>query len=511
MQIHKMYNQLQFYDMYGTSMVQFVFLTLVVVSLHSYFKALIHMQDIQANWPNERCKPQNIMIAGLINKPPDQTILEYTEANFTYCVQSVLKTLMGDAVNPLVYISEGIHELFLGIGASINEIRYLFAYLRAQITGVTTEILGRILNIMIPLQQMTIGIRDLMAKTQAIMVSALYTFVGVYYSLVSGLGSVVEFFILIIIILLAIAVPLMMFPFTMEIGAAFLAAAAAISVPFAIISSTLCDVFGMCPTTDSPKLCFDKNTPIELADGTWKPISEVRVGDATRHSGVVTARLVLDASGVDMVQLGEVVVSGVHQVKHLDQWVHSRNHPDSLPISDYKESFIYCLNTTSKQIHVAGWEFMDWDEVREGSLVPIPWWLPPVCQDIHKYTDSGLESTTWIPLQDGSRRELVRIRVGDVLADNVYVMGVVELDGLGLENQYECILGAKESRDWTWVCGGPNLVVSEDKKHWTRVLERKTITKRTKLYHLVTDRGWFKVGNVYIRDYHSTMDVLEGD
>jgi hypothetical protein len=40
---------------------------------------------------------------------------------------------------------------------------------------------------------MIMGVRDMMAKTQAILVSSLYTFVGVYYALKSALGSIVEF------------------------------------------------------------------------------------------------------------------------------------------------------------------------------------------------------------------------------------------------------------------------------------------------------------------------------
>jgi hypothetical protein len=35
------------------------------------------------------------MIAGFINKPKGQSILQYTQDNFAYCVQNVLKNICG--------------------------------------------------------------------------------------------------------------------------------------------------------------------------------------------------------------------------------------------------------------------------------------------------------------------------------------------------------------------------------------------------------------------------------
>jgi hypothetical protein len=60
---------------------------------------------------------------------------------------------VGDAVNPFVFLTQGLHELYLTIGVAINEIRYVFSYIRDQITSIAKEIFGRVLNIMIPFKK----------------------------------------------------------------------------------------------------------------------------------------------------------------------------------------------------------------------------------------------------------------------------------------------------------------------------------------------------------------------
>ena len=52
-----------------------------------------------------------------------------------------------------------------------------------------------------------------------------------------------------------------------------------------------------------------------------------------------------------MYRLGNVVVSGTHQVKHKDEWVFVQNHPDAIeiPKNEFEDEFIYCLNTTISQ------------------------------------------------------------------------------------------------------------------------------------------------------------------
>lgn len=42
-----------------------------------------------------------------------------------------------------------------------------------------------------------------------------------------------------------------------------------------------------------------------------------------------------------------------------------KDHPEAIEIHGYKEPFIYCLNTSSKEIILNGLEFLDWDELHD--------------------------------------------------------------------------------------------------------------------------------------------------
>jgi len=511
-EIKRMYKGLHFSDMYGNALVQFIVLTLLLIGVHYYFKSLVNAQPIRDNWPNERCKPQNIMLAGFINKPKDKSIAEYTQENFTFCVQSVLKNIVGYSVNPMVFVTEGLQELFLTIGVALNEIRFVFAYIRNEITSIVRQIFARILNILIPIQQMVIGVRDLANRTQAIMVASLYTFVGVYYALLSGLGSVVDFFVIIIAILLAIAAPLMAVPFTMGIGAAFLGAAAAISIPLILINKTMSKI---------PNLCFDGETLVELFDQSEKPFSKIQLGEKLKRGETVTAVLRLDAKDVPMFQLDGIKVSGVHNVKYKNKWIPVSQHPESKTITNYNKPFIYCLNTTNKKITIKQQVFSDWDELyqeetRDKLYEVIKKRIPSTEKDsetIHRFLDGGLEGTTLLTLEKGGKREIQHLEIGDILEEKCRITGIIMIDGSTVEEQFEYLLGDTEKGETICIRGGPNLVYSLDNKTICSTLfltnkECKNIVKREKLYHLLTDSGYFKIGSFVFYDYNKNIEFF---
>jgi hypothetical protein len=519
--IQKLYKKMHFSDIYGNAIVQFIVLTILLIGVHYYFKYLANSQPIKDNWPNERCKPQNILLAGFINKPKDKTITEYTQENFTYCVQNVLKTLVGDAVNPFVIILNIINEIFLVIGVALNEIRAVFAFLRDEVTAIVKEIFGRVLNILIPIQMMVIGLRDLMNKTQAIMVSSLYTFIGVYYALVSGLGSLSQFFLLIIAILLAIAAPLLAVPFTMAIGAAVLAGAVAIAVPYGMIAVTLKETLDINPLSGvAPKLCFDEETMIELLDESVKPISKIQPGEKLKGGQSVTAILKLNASNVAMYKLGDVLVSGIHCVQHKDKWIPVSEHPESKRQENYEKPFIYCMNTSNKVMYIGEFIFSDWDELylRETQTELLErtnkqFSMEKETKSIHTYLDGGIEGSSLVTLENGYKREIQCLEIGELLAEKCRVIGLVEIDGFSLKEQYEYVLGEKLNTQR--IIGGPNLVYSlnNEKTAYKSTIfineKSKKIEKREKLYHLVTDKGYFKIGSVFFRDYNSNIEFFQ--
>ena len=131
--------------------------------------------------------------------------------------------------------------------------------------------MGRIMNIMIPLQQIIISFKDLIGKIQGSMTAGLFTLLGSYFTLKSLLGSIAQF-IITILIALAIAIAIMWaVPFTWGFAAINTGIFLSIAIPMAILLTFLNNKMDIQGFKKIPHLkCFDKNTFINMNDGTQK-------------------------------------------------------------------------------------------------------------------------------------------------------------------------------------------------------------------------------------------------
>jgi len=201
--IKKMYESLSYFDMYGGSVMIFILLCFAFFVFLALFYVLAKMEPIKDDWAVQRCDPRVIPFAGFINKPDDSTVIQYTGDNFNYCIQQILTTITGYALDPLTFITQGLEELFQAIADVINSIRTMISNIRTYIEDIATEIMQRIANIMVPVQRIVIAFRDSMQKVQGVLTTGLYTALGSYFTLKSLLGAVIQLAIVCLIILAA--------------------------------------------------------------------------------------------------------------------------------------------------------------------------------------------------------------------------------------------------------------------------------------------------------------------
>ena len=71
--INKLYDKQTYLDMYGSTVVLFIFLTLIVFFLYTYFQVMQKRQDIVDDWAVQRCNPKYIPFAGYITHPEGKT------------------------------------------------------------------------------------------------------------------------------------------------------------------------------------------------------------------------------------------------------------------------------------------------------------------------------------------------------------------------------------------------------------------------------------------------------
>jgi hypothetical protein len=494
--ITKMYEKLTYYDQYGASLILFILITIIVLLLVSYFHTMINVQPIIDDWPNQRCKPNIIPFAGLITHPEGVTATEYTSQNFNYCTQNILSGITGIAVQPLTYATNLLKTFANLIQQSIQSIRAMFDKIRTMFQKVSEEIMGRIMNIMIPLQQIIISFKDLLGKIQGTMTAGLFTVLGSYYTLKSLMGAIAQF---IIIILIALAVMIAVFwivPFTWGAAIANTVIFIAIAIPMAIILAFMVDVLHVDAGYKIPKVkCFDKDTLITMNNGIKNKIININVGDVLDDNNIVTGKIKVATEGSQVYILNNIFVSDSHIVKYENKWIPVSKHPDAIKYNNYKEPYLYCLNTSKKIIKVKNEIFTDWDEIYENSLSTVlNNKIKPInnCNDIHVYLDYGFADTTKIRLKDKTFVNIDKICINDILENGEKVYGIVEINGLDLPENYLYNLGENN--------------YLEGYAPMFNVEKTLLPNLNNKLYNLLTDKGIFKVNNVVLKDYNSAID-----
>uniref|UniRef100_A0A6C0IEP5 Vint domain-containing protein n=1 Tax=viral metagenome TaxID=1070528 RepID=A0A6C0IEP5_9ZZZZ len=517
--IIKMYDQSTYFDQYGGSLLMFIIITIILFVLVSYCFAKINAQPIIDDWTNQRCKPNIIPFAGFITHPHNTSAFDYTYENFTYCTQSIMSSITGLMVEPITFVIKIINDVLDAVKKAINDIRAMFNKIRIFFQTMAEELMGRIMNMMIPLQKIIISFRDFIGKLQGSMTTGLFTLLGGYYALKSLMGAIAQFIITILITLAAIIIVLWIIPFTWGMAASMTAIFIAIAIPMAIILVFMLDVLKVQPDLSIPTLeCFDEDTLLPLNDGTHKKISQIEIGDILINNNDVTSIIKVNSNCSTMYNLNNIIVSHSHLVNYKEKWISIKDHPDAIICQNYNKPYLYCLNTRQKIIKIDNFIFTDWNEINN-NFVEIKNNLNDCLgfndiknikniEDINKYLDSGFNENTKIILINGTCKTIKEIEIGNILDCGSIVRGIVIINGNKLTNHYKYIFNN------TIIEGGPNLPICDNKiiNYTTLNLDKtnKEIKneKATKLYHLLTDTKTFYVEKIKFYDYNASVDIF---
>lgn len=531
--IQETYNNLTYFDQYGSSVILYIIITLSVLLFASYAYIVSNMASIKDDWNNQRCNPYVIPFAGFINKPDDMSSSEFTKQNFTYCSQNILGGIAGESLTPTTFVINTLNNVSNGLSKSVNDMRGMFDKSRTFFQDTTQEIMGRALNVTIPLQQIVIAFRDAIAKIQGVLTGSMLTLFGTYYTLQSLMGAIAQFIVTILVALAIIIAALWAFPFTWGAAAVNTAIFISISIPFAIILAFMSQVLNVRIGRGIPRIrmrCFDENTLIPMNDRTLKKICDIQNGDILLNNNKVTAKIKVDANGCYMYKLDNIIVSDTHLVNYKNNWIRIRNHPYAKELSNYSKPYLYCLNTTNKIIEINKTLFSDWDEINDSNIENIKnyhnYYKPPkesclpflpkevfTKSIIHKYYDGGFSYDTKVELTDGKLINISDVNIGDVLKTGETIYGLVEIDGTNLDNQYNYFIGPNKIQ----IKGSPNLclcekristVITANLENNKLVTREKLDKKYERLYHLLTDKNTIHINNVRFYDYNACIDML---
>jgi hypothetical protein len=219
--IESLYKNRGYFERYGTDVVIAFLLIAITVGINSYSTYTSILSQVKANWNDHRCNPIYMPFAGLIVPQPGQSTSETTSQNFQYCIQQNTSTAINIALMPFEFAMFIVIEFLDSVMASITAFMELIQWLKNQLGGIFTQLYQKILLFIIPLMEMIIHLRDMFAKINGVMITALYSVMDIYNITVSGILNVMVVLDHILIITIAILLALLVLAFALMPTPAF--------------------------------------------------------------------------------------------------------------------------------------------------------------------------------------------------------------------------------------------------------------------------------------------------
>ena len=424
------YDKLTYSDLYGSSVLIVIVATIVIILAISFSMLFQNKQEIADNWTNLRCKPLYMPFAGYIIPQEDKTPGQYTYENFQYCLQQEVVNVTAESTKPHVYLLNALSTTFVAAADAANNLRHGMAQLRTNIRNFVEDLLNRVANVTAPMLKMLLAVKDIVSKLQGVLTAGLFTFVGAFKAIQAFIGAFFTIVVSVLGIQIGIIALLFASPVTLFAALSMAIPVAAFAIFFAIVAAITAKVFNINPVKiPGLKMCFDKNTLFTMYDGDMRKIIDIRAGDILADGTKITAKFKINRLNSRMFSLGGIIVSESHLVKYNDKWIYVKDHCEAIEIHGYREPYIYCLNTSSKEIMLNGLQFLDWDDLHGDSLDKVLYKANSRnLLDIHRKLDKGFAHNFVVELLNVNKN-ICDVKIGDKLKTGGTVYGLVEIDG----------------------------------------------------------------------------------
>lgn len=344
------------------------FVILLAVGIAFVIEYASNFSDIQKNWPKYRCQPQMMPLAGLFGYNLNE--------NFEFCLQQVIQKSTKGVTAPFTTGMFGFTNVLSNLMESANSFRVMLSTLVGGVIKIISEFKSRMTALMGRIK-LTAG------RMKAMMYRIYGTMFAVIYMGISAQTGILNF------------------------GDTFI---------FKFI-----DTF-----------CFPPEQPIILESGESIHISEILVNDILQGGHRVETIYKFAATGQEMVELGNTLVSSNHFVKLNDSWVMAKDHPDARvaePWSGGPERPLICLTTHDHILPIGDYTFADYDETDEANAETQAW-VDSALNGRKKTTphpcvsyEVGCPSATMVKTLTGFK-PLYEIKLGEKLTETDTVIGI---------------------------------------------------------------------------------------
>jgi hypothetical protein len=279
-----------------------------------------------------------------------------------------------------------------------------------------------------------------MGKLKGVLATMMYSILGVYYSIKSTMGVILDFVIAILVTLTVILSGLIataavfaatafinplsavMLPILMTMITSYVILFLSISIP-SITIMVFCMQYLKMQSRSFPPLptCFDKSVMVKMSDDTMKNIYYIKPGDKLYDNNNVDAVIICAMTDHQSIfNLNNDLVTSYHRVSYGiydPKWIYVKDHPNSIEENLNRPEMVYCLNTSNKNIITQMNEYLDWDDNIEDCFN----------KDRLNNMRQGFHWDTFIISINKTLKHIYKIKIGDILCGGGTVIGIVLL------------------------------------------------------------------------------------
>lgn len=213
--VHLLYKNRGYFDRYGGDVMISLVIILLTLLLTGYSNYQSVLAEVKLNWNQHRCNPIYMPFAGVIMPQAGMSATETTTANFSYCIKQDASAVFSIAIMPLEF---GLYLTIDFIDATLESIMAFMGFiqwLKQQLGGIFATLYEKIINFLIPLIEMIVYLRDMIAKLNGVAITSLYTIMNIYNITVSGILNIMVVINNILIATIAVMLAMIVFAFAL--------------------------------------------------------------------------------------------------------------------------------------------------------------------------------------------------------------------------------------------------------------------------------------------------------
>lgn len=344
----------------------FIIATIVAILSTMYYYALSQVAFLKANWPEYRCNPLFMPMAGLVGQD--------VFSNFTKCTMKNFSDYTGYVMDPIMSEFNTVNSTLGEIGGAMNSMRGMMSSVRGGFTGIIGTVFGKIQNLMSQFQYTTIRLRSVIGRITGVMMS----FVMIFYT-------------------------------GMQTGE---------SINNGPIMGTM------------RFLCFSPTTLIKTNKAReYIPLKNIKLGQKLYKNSVVTSIYRMSGKGVQMYTLNNTTVSGSHKILFEGHFIAVRDHPNAKKSPELEELLCLNTSThriyTNSNEYL---DFVESEDPQfnrfKRQYIELAYNKELRLRESSSSTTTGVSCDTRIPLQLGTKT-IQTVVVGDILQNGDVVKGIV--------------------------------------------------------------------------------------